>query len=73
MEATENQNKEKEIQPLTPAPGTKLSASELVGAENVQQELEQALQEFACLAIVDDYNDGRILLVSGTGLTDASK
>ena len=73
MESTENQNKDKEMQPLTPAPGTKLSASELVGAENVQQELEQALQEFACLAIVDDYNDNRILMVSGTSLADSTK
>ena len=55
------------------ATDAKRSPSEIVGGGKVQQELERALQEFACLAIVDDYNDGRILLVSGTGLTDASK
>ena len=55
------------------ATDAKQSPSEIVGGGKVQQELEQALKEFACLAIVDDYNDNRILLVSGTGLTDASK
>ena len=56
-----------------PALDAKRSPSDLIGADGVQQELEQTLKEFACLAIVDDYDDSRILMVSGTGLADGSR